>query len=90
MFKKKGSKMSNGFRINEAEAGLIVGNLVYLLFVLFLFVGWIMNIVKLTKCDFEKPYTAEVVRSVGVVAAPVGGVLGWLKFDEEKEPILGE
>lgn len=47
--------------------------------VLFIFgvTGWIMNIVKLTECDFEKPYKAEVIHVLGVVS-PIGAVTGWL------------
>lgn len=39
--------------------------------------GWIKNIVKLTRCDFEKPYKAEVIHIVGLVP-PIGMVTGWL------------
>lgn len=37
---------------------------------------WVTNIVKLTQLDFEAPYKAEVIRSIGVVIVPVGAVLG--------------
>lgn len=39
--------------------------------------GWIKNLVKLTDCDFEAPYKAEVIHLVGIVP-PVGMVTGWL------------
>ena len=37
---------------------------------------WVTNIVRLTQLDFEAPYKAEVIRSIGVVIVPVGAVLG--------------
>ena len=43
--------------------------------------GWIKNIVKLTRCDFEAPYKAEIIRVVGIVP-PVGAVVGWLNIDD--------
>jgi hypothetical protein len=44
--------------------------------------GWIKNIVKFTKCDFEAPYKAEVLHGVGIIP-PVGAVMGWLSFEGE-------
>lgn len=40
--------------------------------------GWIKNLIKLTECDFEAPYKAEVIHAVGLIP-PVGMVTGWLK-----------
>jgi len=41
----------------------------------FLFVGttWCVNLVKLTRCDFEPSYKGEVIHAVGLIpfAAPV-------------------
>lgn len=45
-------------------------------------VGWMMNIYKLTKCDFEPSYKAEVIRSVGVLVAPVGTIVGYMDLGE--------
>jgi hypothetical protein len=39
--------------------------------------GWVKNIIKLSECDFESPYKAEVVHVVGLIP-PVGMVTGWL------------
>ena len=60
--------------------------LIYICFI-FLFllasVGYGMNIYKLTKLDFEKPYKSEVIRSIGVIP-PVGVVIGWIDIDDTK------
>lgn len=40
-------------------------------------VGWVKNIYKLTECDFEKPYKAEVIHTVGLIPI-VGAVTGWI------------
>jgi hypothetical protein len=39
--------------------------------------GWIKNLIKLSECDFEAPYKAEIVHAVGLIP-PVGAVTGWL------------
>ena len=46
--------------------------------------GWCLNIYKLCYLDFNAPYKAEVVRVIGVFTGPVGSVIGYLNFDEEK------
>lgn len=38
-----------------------------------------MNIYKLTQCDFEAPYKAEVIRVVGIIP-PVGAIFGYMDF----------
>ena len=42
--------------------------------------GWIQNIVKLCKADFEEPYKEEIIRGIGIVP-PIGAIVGW--FDLE-------
>jgi hypothetical protein len=46
--------------------------------------GWVNNIVHLCKADFEHPYKNEILRGIGIPGAPLGMVLGWLTFEEEK------
>ena len=46
-------------------------------FVLVCCVGYVFNIVKLSECDFEKPYKAEVIHSIGIIPI-IGVVTGWL------------
>lgn len=41
--------------------------------------GWVKNLVKLTNCDFEAPYKAEIIHTVGIVPV-VGAVTGWMDF----------
>jgi hypothetical protein len=40
-------------------------------------IGWCKNIYKLTQCDFEAPYKAEVIHTVGIIPV-VGWITGWL------------
>lgn len=47
--------------------------------------GWVSNINQLIRCDFEKPYKAEVIRSIGVVVVPIGAVAGFFKIDDTPE-----
>lgn len=58
-----------------------------LLFVMFCIVlplmwGYVMNIVKITKCDFNAPYKAEFIRGVGLVLPPVGGIVGYCTIQD--------
>jgi len=39
--------------------------------------GWIKNIIKLSGCDFEAPYKAEIVHGIGLLP-PVCMVTGWI------------
>jgi hypothetical protein len=39
--------------------------------------GWVMNLIKLTDCDFEAPYKAEIIHGAGLVP-PIGMITGWL------------
>lgn len=43
--------------------------------------GWIMNILKLVDCDFEKPYKCEILHGIGLVP-PIGMVTGWINTPE--------
>jgi hypothetical protein len=58
--------------------------LLWIVFAVGLGTGWVKNIVKFTKCDFEAPYKTEVLRGVGIIP-PIGAVIGWMTFDEEKK-----
>jgi prepilin-type N-terminal cleavage/methylation domain-containing protein len=54
-------------------------------FVVFLAIsGWIANVYRLANLDFEPNYKAEIFRVSGVVFPPVGVILGYIRFDEEK------
>lgn len=51
--------------------------IVWLVFVLVIGTGWVKNIIKLSNCDFEAPYKAEVIHGIGLIP-PVGMITGWL------------
>lgn len=43
--------------------------------------GYIANVYKLFKTDFQAPYKEEILRGVGVVVPPVGVVTGYLNLE---------
>ena len=45
-------------------------------------IGYVANIYKLTKCDFDTPLKAEVIRVAGIIVVPVGMVLGYVNIDD--------
>ena len=46
-------------------------------------IGFVSNIVKLCKADFEPSYKEEILRGIGIPVAPVGAVLGYIDFEEK-------
>lgn len=38
---------------------------------------WVMNLVKLCKCDFDAPYKGEVIHAVGVFVPPTAVITVW-------------
>lgn len=50
---------------------------IQLLFLIVIGTGWVKNIIKLSECDFEPSYKAEVIHIIGLVP-PIGMVTGWL------------
>ena len=66
--------------MNKSTGGALFG-LIGLILVAVIIVGgitgWIKNIIKLSDCDFEAPYRAEVIHTIGIIP-PVGAITGWL------------
>lgn len=50
-----------------------------LLVILVVGTGWVKNLVKLTNCDFNAPYKAEMIHGIGILPV-VGMVTGWMDF----------
>lgn len=42
-------------------------------------IGWVKNLIKLTECDFESPYKAEVIHTLGLVPI-IGAFTGYMDF----------
>lgn len=61
----------------KTQRGFTLIEVVVVVVILAVAVGWIKNIIKLSECDFEAPYKAEVIHGVGLIP-PVGMVTGWL------------
>lgn len=51
--------------------------MIYILITLVVSVGWVKNIIKLTECDFEPSYKAEIIHIIGIIP-PVGMITGWI------------
>lgn len=54
---------------------------VILIVVVFCF-GWGLNIVKLTKCDFNVPAKAEIIRVIGIPVPIIGAIVGYMDIDD--------
>lgn len=64
------------------ELGSLVSAVFVICIYVFFFFGWGMNIYKLTKCDFEPSYKAEIIRGIGIIVAPVGSIVGYIDIGE--------
>lgn len=53
--------------------------IIQVLIILVVGAGWVQNLIKLTDCDFEAPFKAEVIHAIGVIP-PVGAITGWMDF----------
>lgn len=71
--------MRNSFRSRHYGPGC-GPMLIWMCVVLFLFIGYVKNIIHLCQCDFEPKYKAEVLYGVGTCAPPLGGIFGWFDF----------
>lgn len=63
--------------MTENEASQAAAGIITLIVVVAVLIGWVKNVIKLSECDFEAPYKAEVIHGVGIIP-PVGMVTGWL------------
>lgn len=52
-------------------------SLVVIIIYLILFIGWGLNIYKVTISPLEPLTTMAIVRIIGIPLAPLGGFLGW-------------
>lgn len=60
------------------QKGFTIVEVVFAIAFLFIVISWIVNVVKLTECDFNAPYKAEVVHAIGVVVPPASLVTAWI------------
>jgi hypothetical protein len=74
--KKEGKKMKS----KKAQAEIF--GLFMLIIIVLGGIGWVKNIIDLTKCDFKAPYKAEVVRVVGLLPM-VGAITGWITIEDK-------
>ena len=65
-------KSKKGFTVIELVVGIIL-----LAVVIPGGVGWVKNITKLAQCDFEAPYKAEAIHTIGIIP-PIGAITGWM------------
>lgn len=63
----------------------IVGGILSIVLVLAMFVGYVMNVYKLATSDFEQPYVNEGIRAVGVIAFPLGAIVGYVSIEDKQD-----
>jgi len=44
-------------------------------------IGWVRNLVKFVKLDFQEPYKAEIIRGISIT--PIGAITGWIKIEDK-------
>ena len=58
--------------------------LAYVIFLTFMAISWFTNLGKLIDCNFEQPYKAEIIHSVGIFPI-VACVTAWVDIDDTPE-----
>lgn len=71
-------------RRSTKDKGFVLLGIVIIAIIILFITGWVKNVIKLTNLDFSAPYKTEIIRVVGVLP-PVGGIVGWMTFEEEKD-----
>jgi hypothetical protein len=61
----------------------LLGYLLVTLVVIALNLGYILNIVWLTRCNFKEPYKAEAIRIIGFIVPPVGIIAGYIHIKDK-------
>lgn len=58
-----------------------------LLVTLFVTVGYVLDLVKLARCDFgpDETHKAEILYGIGAVVPPVGAFMGWFVNAQDSE-----
>lgn len=62
----------------------ILGKFITIALFLALLFGYANNLLMLVSLDFDKPYKAEAIRTLGVFVPPVGVICGYVTFEEER------
>ena len=44
--------------------------------------GYITNIVRFCRCDFQEPYKTEVIRGIGIAIPPIGAIVGYVNIED--------
>lgn len=61
------------------KKGFTLYEVIFITTILFLVIGFVLNLVQILRCDFEPPYKAEILRIgsifVGILPACI---LGWV------------
>lgn len=70
----------NYMMIRSNENNFVLGVLFFII-IFIPFIPYIINVYKLTDCDFESPYKCEFVHGVGVIIPPASLVTVW--FDDD-------
>ena len=65
----------------NATSTITTGTLISVILIGTMLIGWVMNIYKLSECDFKAPYKCEAMHFIGLIP-PVGAFTGWMDFDK--------
>lgn len=67
----------------NTQNGYTIVEVMLILVIIFGIIGYVMNIVKFTRCDFESPYKCELIRGIGIIP-PIGAVTGYVTIKDDK------
>ena len=62
----------------------VKNGVLYKHFWILFFIGYLTNLVKFIKCDFEPSYKVEIIRGLGVITG-LGGIIGYIPLEDKKQ-----
>ena len=63
------------------KKGFTIIELLVVIVIIFGFVPYVWNAIKLASCDFSSPYRCEIIHGIGVIVPPASLVTVWFADD---------
>lgn len=77
----KGNRM---YKKSSGQGTAIIVGVIVLSMTIASVVGYLLNLSALiNNADFKQPYKTEVIRTLGVIIPPLGGIIGYMTLEEE-------
>jgi len=66
------------------QTGFNIVELMTIIFVIFFFISWPVNLWKFTRCDFESPFKCEIFHALGLIPV-LSPFTVWIGTDDDNQ-----